>query len=321
MQAAQAALTHYPIQVDSIEFVGQHANSVFKVVDVHNNTYSLRFHESRSETLEELWTNHAAIHSEMLWLQTLSNESDLTVPIPYKNRYSEYVSTVNGVHCTLIGWVKGEQKPFIPTAEDAGHVGQMIGKLHKQASSWTTPEPFSRPSFDEYRIAQSLKKIKALTEAGKINKQSSNLLIAAGERAIDMMNTLERTNTSWGIIHADLIPSNILFDNHEARPIDFGACGFGYFLFDLGWAFSYIHPSFRYKLLEKYSNVFSLPDNHVELLEGFFVAAQLDTINFWIGLPDAFQWLPSHIDKLAAREFKSYADQEPFLFTGTPYWE
>jgi len=92
-------------------------------------------------------------------------------------------------------------------------------------------------------------------------------------------------------------------------------------MFDLGWTFSYIHPSFRNKLLEEYSHVFGLPENHVELLEGFFVAAQLETMNFWIGLPDALEWLPSHIDKLAGREFKNYVSQEPLLFTGTPYWE
>ncbi|MEK4324654.1 phosphotransferase [Paenibacillus sp. FSL R7-0312] len=89
------------------------------------------------------------------------------------------------------------------------------------------------------------------------------------------MNSIERTTSNWGMIHADLIPNNLLFYEQEVRPIDFGACGFGYYLFDLGWTFSYIHPSFREQLLQSYSMHHPLPDNYIERLEGLFIAAHL----------------------------------------------
>lgn len=73
------------------------------------------------------------------------------------------------------------------------------------------------------------------------------------------------------MIHADLIPSNLVFLGKEVRPIDFGACGFGYYLGDLGWTFSYIHPAFRERLLQSYAQFYPLPDNYVELLEGFLL--------------------------------------------------
>lgn len=55
----------------------------------------------------------------------------------YTNRidFIRITNECNGVKCTLIGYVEGEQKPFVPTEEDAGLIGQMIGKLHNQASS------------------------------------------------------------------------------------------------------------------------------------------------------------------------------------------
>lgn len=321
LDIATEALTHYTIQADSVDLVGQSANLVFRVIDVKHNSYSLRFHESKSENLESFWTIPEVINSEMVWLQALSKETDLVIPSPFKNSKGDFVTDVGSVKCTLIEWVEGEQKPFVPTAEEASLVGQMIAKLHQQASSWTPPEHFSRPAFDGSRILQSLEKIKELSQSGQINQEDAGLLIVAGQRVIHMMNTIEKTPNHWGIIHADLIPSNFLFYNQECRPIDFGACGFGYYLFDLGWTFSYIHPSFRIKLLEAYAGIFNLPENHVELLEGFFVAAQLETMSFWLGLPDAFEWLPSHIEKLASREFKHYVNQEAFLFTGIPYWE
>lgn len=272
IEIAKEALKHYPIQAISVDLVGQSANLVFRVVDVLQHSYSLRFHESKSETLESYWTDPEVINSEMVWLQALLEEADLVTPTPYKNSKGEFVTDVGGVKCTLIEWVEGEQKPFVPTADEAGFVGQMIGKLHKQASSWTIPEQFSRPAFDGSRILQALNKIKDLSESSELNKESAEILVVAGQRAINMMNTLEKTHSNWGIIHADLIPSNYIFYNQEARPIDFGACGFGYYLFDLGWTFSYIHPAFSYlkrtpifssyqKTMSNFWKAFLLPRN------------------------------------------------------------
>lgn len=318
---AEAALQQYHIEVDSVQFVGHSASQIYKVIDVINNSYTLRIHSAKSETLDSVWTAPETIRSEMIWLEALSAVTDLTVPAPCRNRRGEFVTDVNGVKCTLLGWLEGEQQPFIPTAEDAGRIGQMIGKLHQQASSWTVPEPFSRPQYDGARIWQALDKLQQWRGAGHIDHHHAELLTAAAQQVTDMMNTLSRTSDHWGMIHADLIPGNILFYHQGCRPIDFGACGFGYFLSDLGWTFSYIHPAFRETLLNSYSAAFTLPPNYVELLEGFFVATQLETMNFWMGLPDAAEWLPEHIRKLASREFKHYVNKEHFLFTGTPYWE
>lgn len=218
-------------------------------------------------------------------------------------------------------WVEGAQKPFIPTIEDARAVGEMIGKLHRQSSTWQTPGSFERPAFDGSRILQSLNMLKERANTGLLDAGDTELLLHAGERVINLMNSIERTTSNCGMIHADLIPNNLLFYEQEVRPIDFGACGFGYYLFDLGWTFSYIHPSFREQLLQSYSMHHPLPDNYIERLEGLFIAAQLETMNFWLGLPDSQEWLPEHIGKLASREIYAYVNNESFLFGGVPHWE
>ncbi len=318
---AEAALQQYRIEVASIHFIGQSASQVFKIVDTRNNSYSLRIHAAKSETMDSDWTSPETLRSEMIWLEALSAGTDLTAPVPCRNHHGELVTDVDGMKCTLIKWLEGEQQQFITTVEDAGRIGQMIGKLHQRAFSWTVPEQFARPVYDGKRIGQALDKLHHWGKAGQIERENAELLTVAGQRVMNMMNTLDTTPNYWGIIHADLIPSNFIFYNQECRPIDFGACGFGYFLFDLGWTFSYIHPAFREQLLKSYSGYFMLPPNYIELLEGFFVAAQLETMNFWIGLPDAKDWLPEHIQRLASKEFKHYVNKEQFLFTCTPYWE
>lgn len=321
LSIAQEALSNYSITCKSVDFIAQSGNTIYKVTDLDNNSYSLRLHLSKGDALESFWSKPEVIRSEMVWLHALALDTDLTLPSPFKNIRGEFITNVNNTSCTLLKWVDGEQKPFITTLDDAGYIGEMIGKLHRQSSNWQIPSLFERPTFDGSRILQSLNKLKERSNAGLLKAGDIELLQNAGQRVIKMMNSMERTSSNWGMIHADLIPSNFVFDGKEARPIDFGACGFGYYLTDLGWTFSYIHPSFRDQLLQSYSKYHPLPDNYVELLEGFFVAGQLDTMNFWLGLPDSQEWLPDHIRKLASREIKAYVNNESFLFGGVPYWE
>lgn len=321
LSIAQEALTHYSLTCKSIDFISQSANAIYKITDLEDNSYSLRLPISKSENLESFWTSPEALQAEMVWLHALAMDTDLTLPAPVKNIHGEFLTPVNQINCTLVRWVEGEQKPFIALIEEAISIGVMMGKLHKQAANWTIPSPFARPAFDGSRVKQSLDKLKVQTDAGLLNRAEFEVLEAAGLRAIAMMNAMPVSSRTQGIIHADLIPSNIVFHEKEARPIDFGACCFGFFLADLGWTFSYIHPFYREALLEAYSHHYDLPDHHMELLEGFFVAGQLETMHFWLGLPDWQEWLPDHIAKLTQREFKRYVNHEPFLFTGTPYWE
>jgi len=321
LSISMEALRHYAIQPKTVELIGQSAHMVFKVTDVQQSRYCLRLHASKSESMDLIWLEPRVISSELAWLESLSGETDVVVPVPRKNSSGEYVTETGGKRWTLLGWVEGEQKPFIETEEEASQIGRMMGRLHRQASVWRAPDSFIRPAFDGSRIEQALRKVRLWSENGRIPQESVDLLEEAGHRVLAMMNSLDRTPEHWGLIHADLIPSNLLFGDGECRPIDFGACGFGYYLLDLGWTFSYIHPALRPGLLEAYAEQFPLPEHHAESLEGFLIAAQLETMNFWLGLPDASEWLPGHIDKLVQRELRHYVEGDRFLFAGIPYWE
>jgi len=317
---AEEALAQYPVAVRSVTFIARSANTIYQVEDSAGSRFCLRLHLSVSESLEDYWNTPEAIRSEMVWLEALGREPDLTAPSPVRNGRGEFVTFAKGGACTLLTWVDGEQRERVATAREAEAVGAMIGKLHRQSASWTVPDGFARPAFDDSRILQTLERLEEQTRAGRLPAEETALLRQAGLKAVAMMNALERSKGRWGLIHGDLNPGNIVFRGAEARPIDFGACGFGHYLFDLGWAMCHISPSLREHVLRSYAAYRELPEGHAGLLEGFYIASQLDTMSFWLGLPDWAEWLPDHIRKLAAREAAAYLRGEPFLFTGTPYW-
>lgn len=268
-------------------------------------------------SLEAYWTAPDAIRSELIWLEALSRESDLTVPEPVRNRRGELVTFAGGAACTLLTWVDGEQRERIATPEEAEAVGAMIGRLHRHSAGRTAPEGFTRPAYDDSRILETLTRLDELARAGRLPAEETALLRRAGLRAVRRVNALDRSPENGGLIHGDLNPGNIVFHGAEARPIDFGACGFGHYLYDFGWALSHIPPSLREHVIRAYAGHRALPDDHVELLEHFFFASQLDTMSFWLGLADWEEWLPDSIRRLAAREAGAYLRGEPFLFDGT----
>lgn len=147
------------------------------------------------------------------------------MPAPVRNNRGEFVTFVEGVACTMLTWVDGEQRPTVTAMEEAEAIGEMIGKLHRQSSGWTIPGDFERPVFDGSRIMQTLAGLEEHARSGLLPADEAALLRRAGLRTVDMMNALERSPESWGLIHGDLNPGNIVFHGTEARPIDFGACG------------------------------------------------------------------------------------------------
>ena len=171
---------------------------IYKITDLENNIYSLRLHRSKSSTLENIWTEQKVIGSEMVWLHALTLETDVTLPSPLKNIHDEFITSVDNTKSTLVNWVEGEQKSFITSIEDAGYIGEMIGKLHRHSSHWNPPILFERPTFDSARILNSLNKLKEQAKVDFLHAGDIELLLNAGQRIINMLNSIERTASSWG---------------------------------------------------------------------------------------------------------------------------
>ncbi|MUT67434.1 phosphotransferase enzyme family protein [Paenibacillus sp. NEAU-GSW1] len=318
---AQHALAQYDINVVSVSPIAQSGAAVFKIEDDQGSLYSLRVHESIISTLEKMWTSPDVLDSELVWLAALNRDTDLTLPVPQLNRQGSYVTQVGDMNCTMLSWVEGEQKPFFTNEQEMKSTAEMTAALHQHASKWEPPSSFIRPTINRARIRSALDLLKQQMQEGTLDAQDMQILEAAGERAMALLDTLPKNKSTWGLLHGDLVPPNIVYVDGFSNPIDFGASGFGYFLTDLAITFFYIHPSARQQYIEWYREHFPLPDDYVAQIEGLFIAMRLIVMRNALGLPDVNDWLPMDVQKSASREFGRYANGESFLFTGTPFWE
>lgn len=315
------ALAQYDINVVSVSPIAQSGAAVFKVEDHCGSLYSLRVHIPKSSTLEKIWTSRDVLDSELVWLDALYRDTSLAIPVPKRNQQGSYVTQVDEMNCTMLSWVVGEQKQYFTSKQELKSTAEMTAALHHQASKWQPPSSFVRPIFNSARVRLALDMLKQRALQGLLDAHDVQILTAAGEKAIALIDTLPKNNTTWGVLHGDLLPGNIVYVDGAANPIDFGACGYGFFLNDLAYTFYFIHPHARQQYIDWYGKHFPLPNDYVAQLEGFFIASRLKSMIYYLGLPDASDWLPTDVKKSASREFGRYADGESFLFTGTPFWE
>lgn len=318
---AQQALEQYDIQVVNLSPVAQSGAAVFKIKDHQGLFYSLRIHLPKSSTLEKIWTRRDVLDSELAWLDALNGDTTLTLPKPQRNQQGSYVTHVDEIHCTMLSWVAGDQKHYFTNEQELQSTAEMTAALHHQASKWQPPSSFVRPTYDTARVRHALDLLHQRVRDGFLDAQDIQILNAAGEKAITLLDNLPKNNMTWGLSHNDLLPGNIVYVDGTANPIDFGACGYSFFLNDLACTFCFIHPNARQQYIKWYGEHFPLPEDYVAHLEGLFIASQLTSMIHSLGLPDTNDWLPTHIQKSASREFGRYVRGEPFLFTGTPFWE
>ncbi|MBB3127256.1 Ser/Thr protein kinase RdoA (MazF antagonist) [Paenibacillus rhizosphaerae] len=318
---AQHALAQYDINVVSVSPVAQSGAAVFKIEDYQGLLYSLRVHISKISTLEKMWTRRDVLDSELVWLDALNRGTSLTLPVPKRNRQGSYVTQVDDISCTMLSWVEGEQKQYFTSDQELKSTAEMTAALHHHAREWQPPSSFIRPTVHRERIQNALDLVKQQVQGGLLDAHDVQILEAAGEKAMALLDTLPKTKLTWGVLHGDIVPTNIVFVEGAANPIDFGACGFGPFLTDLAITFTFIHPHARQQYMDWYGEHFPLPNDSVAQIEALFISLMLIGMRNALGMPESSHGLPTHVQKCASREFGRYANGEHFLFTGTPFWE
>ena len=90
----------------------------------------------------------------------------------------------------------------------------------------------------------------------------------------------------YGLIHADLVPENLLIDGNRVQVIDFDDAGFGWHLFELATSLYFIagdeiYPTAREALISGYRTERELPDEALERLP-LFLAARGTTYLGWV---------------------------------------
>lgn len=268
-----AALQQYDLAWDKISFIRLSDTLTYKIETNNAGAYLLRIHSDRVSKQE--------IQSELEFLETLDRWDEMIVPTGIASRDGAYVlemETERGYrrpHVTLMRWVDGEHAHDVITETQAYLMGQLMGRLHEAARGFVPSSNFVRPTWNADSFREKMGRLE-LYYSCFLSDESWALYQMAAEKIESELSLMQPSIYNYGLIHADLHPDNLVFKDGIPYPIDFGMCGFGYFLYDMAGALIGLHIKPRLKFIEGYESIRDLEEDHIRELECFFMMFMIE---------------------------------------------
>ncbi|MBP1989690.1 phosphotransferase enzyme family protein [Paenibacillus eucommiae] len=307
-QAALIALQNYDLDWDQIQFNQFSDTCTFIVKTNKGETFLLRIHSNMSR--EE-------IDSEIVWLDTLNERIDVAIPKGVLDRNGSRTVSIEldndyHSHASLMCWVEGEHAKEGITENQSYKEGILLAKLHQVSQNFELTPGFERPVWGEQSFRQAMIRLtqnydRFLTDA------EFQLYQTAAEKILSWMNTLSKDRSGYGLIHGDLHQGNIVFHNEDPRPIDFGRCGFGYFLYDIAHTILGIYPAQRELVTKGYQSIRKLEEDWLPILENFTVMVMIENYSHHAPDPRESEGLKGE-QPYAQAIIKHYLNGKPFLF-------
>jgi Ser/Thr protein kinase RdoA (MazF antagonist) len=185
------------------------------------------------------------IAGELTWVRRLAEEAEVRVPdvVPTASGDLLYTFTDPGGsewHCVAFAFVAGDiLEDFADPRPYYAEIGATTARLHQQVKRWPLPADFTRFSWQLGDMLGETSRWGDWRHADLTPEQAA-VLGRAEFAAVAALDGLPVSGDSWGLVHADLRPSNIMIDGGILTVIDFDDCGFSWLLYDFASALSFI---------------------------------------------------------------------------------
>lgn len=307
------ALKAYELNWTKIEYLGTSDSVTFKLETETAGKLLLRIHGERCSREEIL--------SELEWLNHLSKAAELVVPVGLPDSSGSYILETHSEpdgeaqqlsYVTLMRWVEGEHAADKLTDEQLHAVGVMLAGMHEAGEQFVPSAEFTRPAWGADSFRKNWSKLEKHLSA-LVPEAWWKLYQAAAARIPGELEAMTPDPASYGLIHGDLHFGNVVFAEGQPRAIDFGLCGYGFYMYDLTAALLELSAEQRRSLIQGYSSVRALEPDYERKLECFFVMIMIGNYSHHITNPDEHLSLREE-QPYALAYLKEYLADSRFLF-------
>ena len=267
----------------AISLIKHRENAVFKIDSPAGKQYALRVHRHG-------YHSDDALRSELQWMTAL-NEMGIHTPdvISAKDGALFKVVECEGVpeprQCDLFSWVDGELLGSVESAAEGfiegqvatyKAVGTVAARVHRLTIQWPRPEGFIRHAWDKEGLLGENALWGRFWELEALTEEQSRLVLDAKAKILPILDAYGKTEENYGLIHADLLPENMLKKGDDLYLIDFDDAGFGYYLSEIATSL-FFHlgqdhfDDVKNAFIEGYRSERELSDEELELLPVFFM--------------------------------------------------
>ena len=307
---ALSALQQYDLEWNAIRFIQLSDTITYKIETNTKEGYLLRIHSER--------LNKEEIQSELIFLNELWNLDGLIVPKGITSLNGSYVlevETEEGYrkpYVTMMSWIEGEHLSGEFTDSRVYSMGVMMGRLHATSAGYVPPHTFVRPHWGINSFRQEIMKLERYYPRF-LSNQAWSLYQTAINKIQHQLDGMHRDDQNYGLIHADLHSGNVVFYNDQPFPIDFGRCGYGYYLYDMAGALLELYPKHRSLFIQGYESVKSLDKDYIHDLECLFIMCMIENYCHHSSDPRETSSLINE-QKYAQAYIKEYLKGNSFLF-------
>lgn len=185
------------------------------------------------------------IASELAWLTALQDLPGLNAvrPIPGAEGL---VTERDGRYLVAFAPIPGQElQPGDDLARWFAPLGEITARLHLQSRQWTPPSGFNRKRWDVDTILGPAPHWGHWRQAQGLDRDGEALLARATKGLAEGLHAYGTGPETFGLIHADLRLANLMTDGESLTAIDFDDCGFGWWVYDLAAALSFIETDPR----------------------------------------------------------------------------
>jgi Ser/Thr protein kinase RdoA (MazF antagonist) len=316
MQAiARAALERWDLPVAGIVPIKVRENAVFKIDLAGGGRAVLRVHREGYHSDPEL-------ESEFAWLRALE-AGGIEVPRVIASRQGRTFETVTapgaeGTHqIDIFEWIDGRQLGSIETgvgtdeaavADQYQRIGVLAARMHDHSLTWPPPQGFCRHAWDAPGLVGEQPLWGRFWELEALTRGEGALLRRARAAIGEDLEAYGIGRDRYGLIHADLVPENVLVDGERVCVIDFDDAGYGWHLFELATSLYFltgesVYPVARDALIRGYRLRRALSEEALARLP-LFLAARGTTYVGWVhtraGTQTARELTPFLIERACA---------------------
>jgi Ser/Thr protein kinase RdoA (MazF antagonist) len=304
----------YEAQLDRFADAAEHILPVFGLIDyditplqyLHNAVFAVDGPGGQYVLRVQRYSQQpwAYRESEMRWLADIGAYTDLCVPAPVPTRDGALIAPIRvegldePLSCALLTWVEGTRcPPEQTTPEQAHQLGAFLARLHLFAQTYQPPAGFARPRLDWEGLFGADSPYNPGSGAAVFTPEQARVMAAVSERVRAVMQRQDAEPPSFGLIHADFIAKNYLFNGDTVCALDFEHCAFGYYLYDLA------PPLLNFSPLSQYADLKAALWAGYTALRPLSVSCRDDLETFVAGRHVAScRWIASNLDNPHIRE-------------------
>ncbi len=289
-RAVEGLLGRYDFsQAAAVSLLSQSENRVYLVRDpARAERYVVRVNSGRLG-----YHTPPAIASELRWLMALRRDTDIVVPEVLAAKDGSLVQTfaASGLeqprHAAVYSFLAGTEPPEDRLGPGFERLGEISARMHRHAQSWSPPADFARCSWTPEVILDDRLNWGPWQAGYAVEGPVLALLTRLDETVRKRLAALPTDRGRFGLIHADLRLANLLVEGERTAIIDFDDCGFGWYLYDLATALSFLEarpdaPELVDAWLSGYRQVADVPTAVEREIPSLVMLRRLQLIG-WVG--------------------------------------